>query len=222
MARERAGPDFITIDGGEGGTGAGPLVFTDHVALPFRLAFPRVYTVFAEAGLTDEVTFIGSGKLGLPQNALLAFALGCDMVNVAREAMLAIGCIQAQRCHTDRCPTGVTTQSPWLQRGLDPALKSVRLANYVAGLRAEILALARTCGVPHPALVTCDHVELLDGERSQPARERFGYGPGWGVPAREDVERVCRLMARVAEAAPEPAEPREVPTKPGAPSHLPA
>src|SRR5699024_2832079 len=131
MADGERGVDFITVDGGEGGTGAAPLVFSDAVALPFRLAFTRVYGAFARAGLTDRVTFIGSGKLGLPENALVAFALGVDMIQVAREAMLAIGCIQAQKCHTDTCPTGVATQNPWLVRGLDPALKANRLYNYV-------------------------------------------------------------------------------------------
>ena len=133
--------DFIDIDGGEGGTGAGPLVFTDHVALPFKVGFSRVYRVFAEAGLHEDVVFTGGGKLGFPENALLAFALGCDTVNVGREAMLSIGCIQAQRCHTGRCPTGVTTNNAWLQRGLDPALKSVRAANYLVQMRKELLQL---------------------------------------------------------------------------------
>src|SRR4029079_6704682 len=95
------GVDFVTIDGGEGGTGAAPLIFTDTVSLPFQLGFARVYRIFAERALQDRVAFIGGGKLGLPDNAIVAFALGCDMVNVAREAMLAIGCIQAQKCHTD-------------------------------------------------------------------------------------------------------------------------
>src|SRR6185295_13937110 len=81
-------PDFITIDGGEGGTGAAPLVFSDHVALPFKLGFAEVYRTFAELGVHHSVVFIGSGKLGFPENALLALALGCDLVNVAREAML--------------------------------------------------------------------------------------------------------------------------------------
>jgi glutamate synthase domain-containing protein 2 len=213
MARAGTGPDFVTIDGGEGGTGAGPLVFTDHVALPFRLAFSRVYAVFAEAGLAERITFIGSAKCGVPENAVLAFALGCDMVNVGREAMLAIGCIQAQRCHTDRCPTGVATHSRWLQHGLDPALKSSRLGNYVAGLRAELISLARTCGVPHPAFLTCEHIEILDGDRSHPAAERFGYRPGWGLPAEADLAELRRLVEALSAAAPHPAEPREVPTR---------
>jgi glutamate synthase domain-containing protein 2 len=183
MAASRAGPDFITIDGGEGGTGAAPLAFSDHVALPFRVGFPRVYRTFAEAGLADDVVFAGAGKLGMPEAALLGMAMGLDLVNVAREAMLAIGCIQAQRCHTGRCPTGVATQNRWLASGLDPSLKSVRAANFVRALRFELLRLARACGVAHPALVTLDHFELVDeGSVGVPAREVFGYEPGWGVP----------------------------------------
>jgi glutamate synthase domain-containing protein 2 len=185
MATEDRGVDFITIDGGEGGTGAGPLVFTDQVALPFKVGFANVYREFAERGITDRVVFIGSGKLGFPHEALFAFGLGCDMVNVAREAMMSIGCIQAQRCHTGKCPTGVATQNPWLVHGLDPELKSARLANYVMVLRKEILALSRACGVEHPAQVSLDHFEILDDRfSSRPARDVFGYKPDWGVPAR--------------------------------------
>ena len=158
--------DFITIDGGEGGTGAGPLVFVDHVALPFKVGFSRVHRIFSDAGVADQVVFIGSGKLGFPEPALLAFSLGCDLINVGREAMLAVGCIQAQRCHTNHCPTGVTTHNRWLMRGLDPTLKSVRLANYIVALRKELLGLARACGVDHPGLVSPDQLEFLD--------DRFG------------------------------------------------
>ncbi len=204
MVREGGGPDQITIDGGEGGTGAGPLVFSDHVALPLRLGFSRVYRIFAEAGLAERTVFGGSGMLGLPANALLAFAMGADMVSVGREAMLAVGCIQAQRCHTGRCPTGVTTHSQWLQRGLDPADKSERLANYVAGLRAELARLARTCGVPHPALVTANQLELLDGQHAVPVGEVFGYRPGWGLPSEGDRAELLALMGAPALTAGSP------------------
>lgn len=183
MAATGTGVDFVTIDGGEGGTGAAPLVYSDHVALPFKWGFPRVYRAFAEAGLHHQVVFIGSGKLGIPENALLAMALGCDMVNVGRTAMFAIGCVQAQRCHTGRCPTGVATQSPWLQRGLDPADKSVRVANYLATLRFELASLARTCGHADPAQVRADQLELLDVDlRSVTLADLFDYQPGWGLP----------------------------------------
>ena len=137
MAGGARGVDFITIDGGEGGTGAGPLVFTDHVALPFKVGFSRVQKIFTEHGVHQQIVFVGSGKLGFPEAALFAFALGCDLINVGREAMMAIGCIQAQRCHTNHCPTGVATQHPWLVRGLDPTLKAARLANYVMTLRKD-------------------------------------------------------------------------------------
>ena len=180
MAGTGGGPDFISIDGGEGGTGAAPLSFADHVALPFKLGFARVYATFARAGLAEDVVFIGSGRLGFPDSALFAFALGCDLVSVGREAMLAIGCIQAQRCHTGRCPTGIATQSRWLMHGLDPELKSTRAANYIVAFRAELLALARTCGVSHPALVTPEHIEVVS-ERYGTASlsDIFGYESDW-------------------------------------------
>lgn len=196
MARTGTGVDFVTVDGGEGGTGAAPLVFTDHVALPFKWAFPRVYAAFAEEGLHHDVVFIGSAKLGIPENALLALAMGCDMVNVARTAMFSIGCIQAQRCHTGRCPSGVATQSVWLQHGLDPALKSVRCANYLATLRFELLSLARACGHVHPALVPLEAIELLDVDlRTVQADDVFDYKPDWGLPGPADVEAITALMA---------------------------
>jgi len=176
-------PDFITIDGGEGGTGAAPLVFSDHVSLPFKLGFSEVYRTFAQAGVHEDVVFIGAGKLGFPEQALLGLALGCDMINVAREAMLAIGCIQAQQCHTGHCPTGVATQSKWLVRGLDPTNKSARLANYLMALRKDLLQLANTCGKTHPALVPLSMIELVDNEvRTHSAREAYGYEVGWGLP----------------------------------------
>ena len=195
MATTGRGVDFITIDGGEGGTGAGPLVFTDHVALPFKQAIARVYREFALAGLKDKVVFVGSGKLGFPETALFAFALGCDMVNVGREALMAIGCIQAQRCHTGHCPSGVATQNKWLMHGLDPTLKSARLANYVVTLRKELLQLSRACGVCHPALVDGDHLEVLDGQfGAKTVRSLFHYEAEWALPSPEDTREIQRIM----------------------------
>ena len=195
MVGGERGVDFITIDGGEGGTGAAPLVFTDGVALPFFIGFSRVYRVFAERGLTDQVTFVGSAKLGLPRNAITAFALGADMVNVAREAMLAIGCIQTQKCHTDRCPTGVATQNTWLAHGLDPALKSVRLANYVQAVRRDLVKVSEAVGVLHPSLIDTDDVELLFGERTgTPLRQVYGYERDWGVLGEPWREQITGIM----------------------------
>lgn len=198
MADGTRGVDFITIDGGEGGTGAAPLVFSDSVSLPFRLGFSRIYSIFAEAGLTDDVVFIGSGKLGLPDNASVAFALGCDMINVGREAMLSIGCIQAQRCHTDRCPVGIATQDPWLTRGVDAELKSVRAANYLRTLRRDLLKVSEACGVHHPGLLTTNDVEIALGNRqATPLAEVYGYKPEWGLPSRADQEAINALMLEI-------------------------
>jgi len=195
MATSGTGPDFVNIDGGEGGTGAAPLSFADHVALPFRWGFTRVYRAFAERDLTDRTVFVGAGRLGLPETALAAMALGCDMVNVGRTAMFAVGCIQAQRCHTDRCPTGVATQNRWLQRGLVPELKSVRCAYYLASVRFELLRLSRACGLVHPALVTADHLEVLEDRwKAVTLREVVEYQDGWGRPSEQDQKELIRLM----------------------------
>ena len=166
MESSRRGPDFITIDGAEGGTGAAPLVFSDNVAYPFRIGFAKVFDIFYSRGLHRDITFIGAGKLGYPDTALAAFALGCDIVNVGREAMMAIGCIQAQRCHTGHCPTGVATQSPWLARGLDPSDKSVRVANYMLALQHEIRRLCHAIGITHPALIPESAIEIIDQDGS--------------------------------------------------------
>ncbi len=176
MAETKKGVDFIAVDGGEGGTGAAPLAFSDHVALPFKQGMARVYPIFVEHDLHKDIVFLGTGKLGYPQSALLAMGLGCDLIGVAREALMAIGCIQAQLCHTGRCPTGVATQDKWLARGLDPTHKSARLANYMLTLRKDLKRLSHACGVSHPALVPLSSLEMLqEGLTSVPVAELFGY-----------------------------------------------
>ena len=202
MGATGGGPDFVTVDGGEGGTGAAPLAFSDHVSLPFKVAMARVYPVFARAGIAEDVVFIGAARLGFPDAALHALALGCDMINVGREAMLAIGCIQAQRCHTGSCPTGVATHSRWLMRGLDPELKSARAANYITGLRSELLSLGRACGARHPALVDPGRIEVVgSGYTSAPMRQVFGYEPGWPIVSPGRREEVAALIGPPAPRA---------------------
>ena len=195
MESKERGVDWIAIDGGEGGTGAAPLVFSDHVALPFKVGFARVYTEFAKRDLTDQLAFFGSGRLGFPAEALLAMAMGCDGVYVAREAMMALGCIQAQRCQTGHCPTGVATQNKWLVRGLDPRDKAARLANYLITLRKELMWLTRATGAAHPALVDLDSFEMLD-ERfgAESPRSVFTYGNGWGQPGESVRSELLRVL----------------------------
>jgi glutamate synthase domain-containing protein 2 len=177
MLQTNRGPDFITIDGGEGGTGAAPHAFADHVSLPLTFAFTSVYKIFAERNLTDRVVFIASGKLGFPASAMMAFAMGADAINIAREAMLSIGCIQAQICHTNHCPTGIATQNKWLMSGLDPEHKSVRFYNYMKTLRKEILEITHACNYEHPCQITMRDVEvgMGDSKATQTLADNYKY-----------------------------------------------
>ncbi len=154
------GPDFITVDGGEGGTGAAPPSFADHVSLPWVYGFSDLYKLFKDKGLCDRIVFIGSGKLGFPAKAAMAFAMGADCINVAREAMMSIGCIQAQICHTNKCPSGVATQSKWLQNGIDPTLKSIRLAQYFKTFRKEFIEITHAAGYEHPCQFTMKDIDV--------------------------------------------------------------
>lgn len=163
MKASGRGPDFITIDGKEGGTGAAPLAFADHVALPYRVAFPRVYKIFQDRGLSDDITWIGSAKLGFGDRAVVAISLGADMINIAREALLAMGCIQAQKCHTGHCPTGITTPNEWLQRGLVIDTAAEKVQNYIEVFRSELDALTHAAGYEHPGQFTPHDVEVSAG-----------------------------------------------------------
>lgn len=154
------GPDFITVDGGEGGTGAAPPSFADHVSLPWTYGFSDLYKVFQKRGLTERIVFVASGKLGLPGKAVMAFAMGADVINVAREAMMSIGCIQAQLCHTNRCPSGVATQNKWLQNGINIPLKSERLAQYFKTFRKELLEITHATGYEHPCQLKMTDVDI--------------------------------------------------------------
>jgi glutamate synthase domain-containing protein 2 len=177
MVKTNSGPDFITIDGGEGGTGAAPHAFADHVSMPFTFAFAKIYQIFQRHDLTDKIFFIASGKLGFAEKALMAFAMGADSINIAREAMMSIGCIQAQKCHTNHCPSGVATSNKWLQAGIDPQLKSERFYNYHRSLVKEIAEISHACGYEHPSQMTMEDIELSmgDNNRTMSLSKTMGY-----------------------------------------------
>jgi glutamate synthase domain-containing protein 2 len=160
MKTKGHGPDFITVDGGEGGTGAAPPSFADHVSLPWVYGFSDLYKLFQRKGLSERIVFIGSGKLGFPAKAAMAFAMGVDCINVAREAMMSIGCIQAQICHTNHCPSGVATQSKWLQSGIDVTLKSHRLAQYFKTFRKEFIEITHSAGYEHPCQFKMSDIDV--------------------------------------------------------------
>lgn len=123
-------PDFITVDGGEGGTGAAPQEFSNYVGAPFLDALAFVDNILTGFNIRQHIKIIGSGKILNGFSIIRAMALGADAVNSARGMMLALGCIQSLLCNTNRCPTGITTQNPELVAGLDVATKKVRVANF--------------------------------------------------------------------------------------------
>ncbi|MCE2946431.1 MAG: FMN-binding glutamate synthase family protein [bacterium] len=169
-------PDFLVIDGGEGGSGAAPQVLADHMALPITEALPRVVDALIEAGLRDRVRVVASGKLVTSAKAAWALCAGADFVNTARGFMLALGCIQALRCHTNTCPTGVTTHNRRLQRGLVVEEKYLRVAQYALNMAKEIDMIAHSCGVRHARELRREHVRIVqDANRSIALNMMYPY-----------------------------------------------
>lgn len=130
MLKTGVTPDFITVDGGEGGTGAAPLEFSNSVGMPLREGLTFVYDALHGFGLKKHIRIIASGKVHTGFDLVKNLSLGADMCNGARAMLLAVGCIQALECNTNHCPTGVATQDPRLYKGLDVADKRVRVANF--------------------------------------------------------------------------------------------
>jgi len=162
-------PDFITIDSGDGGTGAAPLPLLDNMGLSIREGLPLIDDLLREEGLRERIALIASGKLVTPADAAWALCVGADFINAARGFMFALGCIQALKCDKNTCPTGITTHNKRLQRGLDPTNKAVRVMNYCKTIQKEIEMIAHSCGVDCPHELTRDHVMIIQASgRSKP------------------------------------------------------
>jgi glutamate synthase domain-containing protein 2 len=158
-------PDFLVIDGGEGGSGATPQALADHMSLSIDEALPRVVDALIETGLRPRVRVVASGKLATSARAAWALAVGADFVNTARGFMFSLGCIQALRCHTNTCPTGVTTHNKRLQRALVVEEKYLRVANYCKNMNHEIDMIAHSCGVRHARELRRDHVRIVQANQ---------------------------------------------------------
>jgi glutamate synthase domain-containing protein 2 len=154
-------PDFLVIDGGEGGSGAAPQALADHMGLSIEEALPRVVDSLIETGLRQRVRVVASGKLVTSARAAWALCVGADFINTARGFMFALGCIQALRCHTNTCPTGVTTHNKRLQRALVVEEKYLRVANYANNMNREIDMIAHSCGVRHARELRREHVRIV-------------------------------------------------------------
>lgn len=151
MLEEGTAPDFIVVDGAEGGTGAAPLEFADHVGTPLTEGLLTVHNALVGAGLRDRIRIGASGKIATGTDLVKRMLQGADYGNAARAMMFAVGCIQAQRCHTNTCPTGVTTQDPRRARALDVGDKTLRVQRLQEATVASALQIMASMGVTDPA-----------------------------------------------------------------------
>ena len=151
-------PDFIVVDGAEGGTGAAPLEFMDHVGVPLREGLSLVHNALVGVGLRDRIRLGASGKIASAFDMARAFALGADWCNSARGFMFALGCIQSLSCHTDRCPTGVATQDPTGARALVVPDKAERVASFHAATLHALAELVASAGLDHPSGLQPEHI----------------------------------------------------------------
>lgn len=182
-------PDFIVVDGGEGGTGAAPLEFTDHVGMPLREALVLVHQTLIGAGLRAQIRIGASGKIISAFDLARVLALGADFGNSARGFMFAVGCIQAQACHTGRCPTGVTAQEPWRQRALVVPDKAERVYHFHRNTLHALQELVAAAGLQHPAELGPEHILQRTGPtRVQPLADLYPQlAPGELLQGRPEV-----------------------------------
>ena len=167
-------PDFITVDSGDGGTGAAPMSLMDNVGLTIRESLPLVVDKLNEYGLRDRVKVIASGKLVNPADVAWALCAGADFVNCARGFMFALGCIQALQCNKNTCPTGITTHDKRLQRGLVPENKAERVRKFAETMRKEVGVIAHSCGVTGPRQLRRYHCRIVqDDGRSIPLDQLY-------------------------------------------------
>lgn len=196
MLETGVSPDFIVVDGKEGGTGAAPLEFADHVGLPMVEGLTFVHNTLRGAGLRDQISIGAAGKLITAFDIARALALGADWVNSARGFMFSLGCIQAQSCHTNNCPVGVATQDPLRQRALVVPDKSKRVARFHGNTLKALAEMTGAAGLANPSNFLPRHFvmrtgdgELISGDQAYPylptgflvqnAKDKSGYLDRW-------------------------------------------
>jgi glutamate synthase domain-containing protein 2 len=171
---EDAGPDFITVDSGDGGSGAAPKPLIDNVGLPIRESLPLVVDILKKLEMRDRVRVIASGKMINPGQVAAALCVGADFIASARGFMFALGCIQSMRCNRNTCPTGVTTHDKRLQRGLVPEDKAYRVMRYQQKIEKEVSTIAHSCGVTEPRRLRRFHCRVVQSDgRSRPLDELY-------------------------------------------------
>jgi glutamate synthase domain-containing protein 2 len=167
-------PDFITVDSGDGGTGAAPMTLLDNVGLPVRESLPMVVDLLQQAGLRERIRVVSSGKMINPVGVAWALCVGADFVNSARGFMFALGCIQALKCNKNTCPTGIATHDKRLQRGLVVGDKAERVRRYQQTMEKEVAVIAHSCGALEPRQLQRQHCRIVQATgRSAPLSEIY-------------------------------------------------
>lgn len=158
MVENQQYPNFITIDGGEGGTGATFQELEDGVGLPLFTALPILTALLEKYGIRDQIKVFASGKLITPDKIAIALGLGADLVNIARGMMISVGCIMSQQCHMNTCPVGVATTDPKREKGLIIDEKKYRVTNFITSLHEGLFNISAAVGVDSPTKITKEHI----------------------------------------------------------------
>jgi glutamate synthase domain-containing protein 2 len=187
---KESAPDFITVDSGDGGTGAAPTSLMDYMGLTIKESLPLLVDTLLRYGLRSRVRVICSGKLVTPSKVAWALCLGADAITSARGFMFALGCIQSLKCNQNNCPTGIATHDPHLQQGLDPTNKMHRVYQYVENMKKEVEIIAHSCGVAEPRLLRRKHVRQVQAD---------GYSRSFDdlFPALESLDEVNVEVVKV-------------------------
>ena len=195
-------PDFIVVDGAEGGTGAAPVEFTDHVGVPLQEGLLLVHNTLVGVNLRTRITLGAAGKVITAFDIARMMALGADWCNASRGFMMALGCIQAQTCHTGNCPTGVTTQDPLRQQALVVPDKATRVAQFHKSTLHALQELVQSAGLQHPSELDAHHIvrRVSDNEVRQLSHLLLQVRPGAILDDLEHQHNVFRTYWPLAQA----------------------
>lgn len=199
MIQTGIAPDFVTIDGGEGGTGAAPLEFSNHIGSPLIDGLIFAHNALTGYGLRKDISVIASGKITTGFDIVKRLALGADLCNSARGMMLALGCIQALKCNSNECPVGVATQNPRLVGGLVPGVKSQRVANYHQETLLSVSEILGSMGIAEPSMLRPWHImRRVSATETRHYGELFDYlteGELLEEPLPPAFSRACRAAS---------------------------
>lgn len=208
-------PDFIVVDGKEGGTGAAPMEFANRVGMPMLEGLTFVHNTLRGAGLRDRIKIGAAGKITSAFDIARALALGADWCNSARAFMFSIGCIQAQSCHTNKCPVGIATQDPRRQKAIDVGDKSDRVARFHRNTMHALGEIAGAAGLSHPGDFMPYHFMFRQKDNEfNDGNEVYAYVPDGFLLAEEEIPELADWHSRWGRATAETFKPAEIPFGP--------